>query len=221
MNSRRDNKPADVDTDLQQPAATQHPSTHDSDIDEETTEAAFAQAMDENELDADALPSKSQLKREAQELFNLGVQLVELGGMERAAIPMDSVLDDAVTLGASITAHSARKRQLLYIGKLLRKRDVTDIRAALDAISARSRGVAQRHKATEQWRERLLENEKQALSELIDTYGQRVNVQSLRQLIRKARQERQRQAPPTAQRQLFRLLRDLVEGDGADQHPDA
>jgi ribosome-associated protein len=167
--------------------------------------------MNDWDDDEDLGPSKSELKRQVRELQDLGDELVALPPAELDALGLPDDLRDAVIEGRRITAHGARVRQRLYIGKLLRRIDAEPIRAALARRAETDRQRVRREHAIEQWRERLLADEAAAWTEL----GGRVDpgeLQQLRSLVRQARAERDATRPPAAARQLFRRLRELLAG---------
>jgi ribosome-associated protein len=156
-------------------------------------------------------PSKSELKRQVRDLQDLGDELVALPPVELDALDLPEDLLDAVIEGRRITAHGARVRQRLYIGKLLRRIDVEPIREALSRRADVDRQRVRREHVIEQWRERLLADDPAAWTEL----GGRVqgrDLQQLRSLSRQARAERDAARPPAAARQLFRRLRELLAG---------
>ena len=78
-------------------------------------------------------PNKSLLKREAEDMKRLGDELVRMAPADLAQIPLPENLRDAIELARRISAHGGAARQRQLIGKLLRKNDVTEIRAALEA----------------------------------------------------------------------------------------
>jgi ribosome-associated protein len=165
--------------------------------------------MDERDDFEDEGPSKSELKRQVRELQDLGDELVALPPVELDALELPDDLRDAVIEGRRITAHGARVRQRLYIGKLLRRIDVEPIRAAMARRAEVDRQRVRREHVIEQWRERLLADESGAWTEL----GERIppaDLQQLRSLTRQARAERDAARPPAASRQLFRRLRELL-----------
>ena len=165
--------------------------------------------MNEWDDDEDLGPSKSELKRQVRELQDLGDELVALPPVELDALDLPDDLRDAVIEGRRITAHGARVRQRLYIGKLLRRIEVDPIRAALARRAEIDRQRVRREHVIEEWRGRLLADEAAAWTEL----GGRVppgDLQQLRSLVRQARAERDASRPPAAARQLFRRLRELL-----------
>ena len=167
--------------------------------------------MSERDEFEDEGPSKSELKRQVRALQDLGDELVALPQVELDALGLPDDLYDAVMEGRRITAHGARVRQRLYIGKLLRNVDVEPVRAALARRADVDRQRIRREHVIEQWRERLLADEAAAWTEL----GNQVpagDLQPLRALVRQARAERDAARPPAASRQLFRRLRELLSG---------
>ena len=158
----------------------------------------------------DERPSKSQRKREARALFELGRTLVELPPSRLGAVPLDADLLKAIEFTRSVTAHVARKRELQHLAKLLRRIDAAPIRDALEAMDNEARQLTARHHRAERWRDRLIDEGDAAVSALCEARDD-VDVQALRQLIRNAQRERRRDKPPAAARSLFRSLRELDE----------
>jgi ribosome-associated protein len=159
----------------------------------------------------DEPPSKSQRKRDMAALRELGEELLGLSASALDSIPMPQELRDAVDQAKAITAHGGRKRQLQYIGKLMRDTDAAPIRDALEQRGRQSRAEAQHFHKLEQLRDRLLEEGESVVDEICERHP-RAERQRLRQLLRQARKERELQQPPKSARQLFRYLRELEEG---------
>jgi ribosome-associated protein len=158
---------------------------------------------------ADEPPSKSELKRQSRDLQDLGQALVDLPPAEFDALPVPEDLRDAVVAARRITSHGARVRQRLYIGKLLRNIDPEPIREALANRAQVDRQRVRREHVIEAWRDRLLTDEPAAWTELVALVGAD-NLPQLRSLVRQARAERDAARAPSAARQLFRRLRDLL-----------
>jgi len=163
--------------------------------------------------DAAQPPSKTRRKADMHALQDLGEALVGLDArrfdvvVEEAQLPERLV--DAIRAARSITAHGGRRRQLQYVGKLMRGVNPAPIRARLDAwAEGRDADAAKLH-ALERLRERLL-TEPAALDDLVATHPT-VDRPRLRSLIAKAKDERARSAPPHAFRELWRALRELPE----------
>lgn len=162
-------------------------------------------------------PSKSQRKRDARALFELGRDLVGLNQSTLDRLPLDGRLLDAIEEARSIKSHIARKRQLQHIAGILRSMDATPISEALEAIQNEARQLTARQHRVEAWRDRLLDEGDTALQALLsgNVGGE---AQTIRQLVRNARREADRGQPPAAARKLFRLLREL---DASDPLPPA
>jgi len=159
----------------------------------------------------DALPSKSELKRQSRDLQDLGDELVELPVAEFEALALPEDVRDAVAAARRITSHGARLRQRLYIGKLLRRIDVEPVREALARRGEIDRQRVLRERAIEKWRDRLLADDASAWTELASLVAA-ADLQLLRGLARQARAEQAAARPPAAARQLFRRLREMLPG---------
>jgi ribosome-associated protein len=157
----------------------------------------------------DRRPSKTQRKKAVHALQDLGMELVELPEERLAAIDLPERLRDAVMAARTITAHEARRRQMQYIGKIMRKVDAEPIRAALDGWRAKSDSHTAEHKRVESWRERLLADEA-ALAALAAEYP-RADTSRLAVLIRNVARERAAGQPPRSFRELYQALRALIE----------
>lgn len=163
----------------------------------------------EDTPDFDDLPSKSQRKRDMDALQDIGAELTELNEQQLASIALPENLRDAVLVARGMKHNEARRRQVQYIGKLMRQVDPAPIRVKLDGfLSVSAEQTAQLHHI-ERWRERLLA-EPQSVSEFIAAYPQ-ADSQQLRTLIRNTAEERARAKPPKHFRALFQMIRELVE----------
>ena len=153
-------------------------------------------------------PSKSQRKREMHQLQALGERLVELNQEQIAGIPLGTELLQALEEMRRIKGREARRRQLQYIGRLMRHEDGDAIAAALERLRAGGIEQTRRLHQLERWRDRLIEQGDGALGELIATHPG-ADRQQIRQLVRSARREQELNKPPVASRKLFRYLRSL------------
>ncbi len=162
-------------------------------------------------------PSKSQLKREMTALQDLGAELVALSKERLAKIEMPERLRDALLDAQRFTKHEARRRQMQYIGKIMRDVDAAPLRAAMDEINGVSEAANIRQHRLEKLRARLMEDEAVCAEIARDYPG--ADIQHLRQLRRNALKEAERGKPPRSFRELFRELRELegtAAGDAAD-----
>jgi ribosome-associated protein len=168
----------------------------------------------DNDADGYSGPSKSQLKREMTALQDLGAELVALSKERLAKIDMPERLRDALLDAQRFTKHEARRRQMQYIGKIMRDIDASPLRAAMDEIKGNSEAATIRQHRLERLRTRLMEDEA-VFSEVARDYPA-ADIQHLRQLRRNALREAQQGKPPRAYRELFRELREL-EGQAGTQ----
>ncbi|MBB3813861.1 ribosome-associated protein [Xanthomonas arboricola] len=157
--------------------------------------------------------SRSQQRREALEIFDLGEKLVALTPAQLAKLPVPESLIPHIEESKRITSHIAHKRQLAFLAKHMRREDDETLAAIRDALDANSdtarREVAAIHRV-ERWRERLLAEGDVALAELLEAYPA-ADRQQLRQLVRNAIHERAKNKPPRAYRELFQVLRELFQ----------
>jgi ribosome-associated protein len=155
-------------------------------------------------------PSKTRRKKDMQALQDLGAQLVALSAERLARVPLPESLADAVQEARRITSHEGRRRQMQYIGKLMRGVDPAPIQAALDAFAGVSKAEVARQHRIERLRLELLEDEG-VLHRIASTWPG-ADLQHLRVLRRNALKERDQNKPPRSFRELFKVLRDLDAG---------
>lgn len=160
--------------------------------------------------DESAGPSKSRLKRDMHALQALGERLVELPAsqFDRLVLPVELV--DAVTLARRITAREGRRRQLQFVGKLMRRVDADAIRAQLELDDERHRLETAVMHAAERWRDALIESPER-VAEFAQRHPSAARV--LHPLIRSARAEHARQQRGRHYRELYRELRDVLRAD--------
>lgn len=162
----------------------------------------------------DAL-SKTRRKKQMHDLQDLGEELVALADDQLAGLDLPERLRDAVLEARGITKHEARRRQMQFIGKLMRHVDAEPIRARIAALKTVSHAEVARLHLIEEWRSRLLA-EPGALADFLAHYPD-ADQERLRNLMRLAEEEKARGKPPRGFRQLFQLVRDTVarrDGDG-------
>jgi ribosome-associated protein len=161
-------------------------------------------ADDEEELP----PSKTKIKKQMHELRDLGKELTELGKDQLAQLDIPENLRDAIREMKNINKFGAQRRQMQYIGKLMRDVDPAPILARLDAWKGKSQHhIAYMH-LLERWRDRLMESDS-ALTELLAAHPQ-ADAQRLRALIRNAQKEIEAGKPPKNFREIFQVLRDII-----------
>ena len=168
-------------------------------------------------------PSRSQKRREALDVLELAKALVALTPAQLARVPVPEPTLPHIEDARRITSNIAHKRQLAFLAKQMRKLDDEELQAMRDALDEKSETsraeVAALHRV-EAWRTKLVDGGDEALAELLDLYPE-ADRQRLRQLVRNALDERKRNKPPRAFRALFRELRGVMLGTGADTDTDA
>ena len=161
-------------------------------------------------LEEEVQPSRTKRKHDDQALQDLGEQLVAVGEDKLAGLDLPERLRDAVTQARGISKFGALRRQMQYIGRLMREEgDAESIRAQVDAWKGVSIEETARLHLLERWRVRLLKDEK-ALEALITEYP-RADIPQLRALIRNARRDAQAGKPPKSFRELFQVLRETLD----------
>lgn len=134
-----------------------------------------------------AAPSKTQIKQAMHELQALGATLLELPDAQLDEIEMEDSLRTALRTMRTLRSREALRRQMQYVGKLLRVAEVEPLRRAIADYRAGRNQAAQAFQEIEDWRERLLADDAElnAWSEACPA----TDVQRLRVLIRNARRE--------------------------------
>ena len=155
--------------------------------------------------------SKSEIKRDAEDLKQLGEKLVNLTKAKLTKVPLDDSLKDAIELAQRLQKE-ARRRQLQYIGKLLRSIDAEPIREALEKIENKhNQQQAMLHKL-EILRDELVAKGDVALTDLLNEHPS-ADRQQLRNLIRAAQKEKEQNKPSKAYREIYQILKTLILED--------
>ena len=155
-------------------------------------------------------PNKSQAKRDSLHLLDVGESIIKLKTEEIQALDLPEELEQAVSTARKIKSRSGLKRQRLYIGKLLRSIDSEHIEVQLKKIQHRHDTNTAQFKRLEMWRDKLIENDKNILNDVISNYPE-LDRQHINQLIRAAQQEKNSDKTPTAARKLFKYLSELAD----------
>ena len=155
-------------------------------------------------------PNKTQLKRDSHDLVNLGESLLKLKPDEIRSLDLPEGLELAITTALKIKSRSGLKRQRLYIGKLLRNIDSEHVEAQLNKVQHRHDTNTAKFKRLEMWRDKLIDNDKDILNDIIVSYPE-LDRQHINQIIRTAQQEKKLNKTPTAARKLFKYLSELAE----------
>ncbi len=164
-------------------------------------------------------PSKSQRKREMTALQKTGEQLVNESADRIKRTPMPENLREAILECQRIRNHEGRRRQLQYIGKIMRSLDeevIATINRTIESWRGLSKADTLLMHALENQREKLLADER-ALTEFLHKYPQ-ADIQQLRTLIRNAKKETAANKPPKAYREIYRLLKQIMTASPLPEH---
>lgn len=153
--------------------------------------------------------SKSQRKRDSTALQDMGKELFELSRDQLKKMDLPESLLAALLEAKRLTSHGAMRRQMQYIGKVMRDIEIEPINQQLAAIRGESNIAKAAFHALENWRSRLIEDDA-ALNAWLAVHPE-TDVQQFRQLIRNARKEAAEAKPPKSSRALFKLLREYSE----------
>jgi ribosome-associated protein len=159
--------------------------------------------------EADEPTSKTKLKAEADAAQNIGKKLIDLSKDRLIKLNLPETLFDAVMEAKRLTANGAVRRQLQYLGRLMRDIDSAPIVEQLHRWEGKHNEENARFHIMERWRTRLIA-EPIALQEFLTNYPQ-ADIQQLRTLIRNAQREEAAQKPPKSSRELFKLIREVSE----------
>ena len=157
---------------------------------------------------AEAQVSKSERKREMHALQALAERLSRLNPQQWQQFDFSEPMKAALDESRRIKGHNATRRHVRRLGKLLQHEDNEQVRVLFQRIDHQHRADNQRFHRLEHWRDRLLENGDKVLEELLDVCPN-IDRAQLRQLVRAAKQERERHKPPTNTRKLFKYLKEL------------
>lgn len=146
------------------------------------------------------------MKKEATVRQKIGERLVSLSDDQLGRMAVPAELMAAIRDIRPMKSHGARRRQLQYIGTLMRSVDVAPIEQALLEIEQGAYRQARSFQRLETWRDRLVAGDEELMDELLATFPE-ADRQRLGQLVRSARKEKAKNAPPKSARNLFRYLK--------------
>ncbi|MEH6559040.1 MAG: ribosome biogenesis factor YjgA [Oceanicoccus sp.] len=153
--------------------------------------------------------SRSEMKRDMLELQRLGESIVKLSPGQFATIPLDDeILAEAIHTARRIKHREGLRRQMQFIGKLMRKIDTSDISAAFQKLQDGRKAEARKFHELELWRDHLIEMGPNATEEVVTKYPQ-ADRQHIRQLITQAGKEKGANKAPASSRKLFRYLKEI------------
>lgn len=154
--------------------------------------------------------SRTQRKLASQTLQKLGLDITKLPASIRHTLPLNEILRHELERLRTTTNNVAKKRQMQFVGKLLRREDPEPLLTALRNYEQRGQEQTARQHRAERWRDYLLSQGDEAIHNLLQQHPE-LDRQTLRQLVRQSHLETANKKPPSASRKLFRLLhkRDL------------
>lgn len=163
-------------------------------------------------------PNKTQIKKDMAVLFALSEEMSELPAGQLKTLELPEIINKAVVEVSGMPHKGARKRLLKFIAGQLNKIDIEPILEKLSRIKNKSAHAVREHHIVERWRDRLIAEGNDALTELLDEQPH-ADRQLLRQLLRNAQKEAETGKPPKSSRLLYRQLKELfkVEGEPDDE----
>lgn len=159
--------------------------------------------------DDDQPKSKTRVKQEMHALQDLGEELTHLNKDQLATIPLPDALYEAIMQAKGMNKREALRRQLQFIGKLMRRTDTTEIQTAYDRLREDHDRVTRSLHLIEQWRDDLINGSDDVITRFFESFPE-ADRQQLRNLVRGAKQEASQQKPPAQARKLFKFIRDQV-----------
>lgn len=163
----------------------------------------------QNGIDDSDRPSKTEVKRQMHALTDLGKDLCDLPFEKIKSAPVSERLTEAIAEFHKCRSFGAKKRQLMYIGKLMRSEEHEEISAWINGETLEQKQQVLTMHAAEQWRDKLIESPN-ALSDFIASYPD-ASQMGLNNLIRQTKIERDAKKPPKLYRQLYKKLFELIE----------
>ncbi len=161
-------------------------------------------------------PNKTQIKKEMATLFALSEELSALSAVQIKSLELPEIIDKAVIEATKMSHTGARKRLLKYIAGHLHKIDVDPILERLARIKNTSVHAVREHHIAEHWRDKLIAEGNEALTEFLYEYDH-ADRQQLRQLMRNAQKEAELAKPPKSSRLLYQYLKSLLQIEGEEE----
>ena len=173
----------------------------------------YGEAADGPDAGDDARPSKTRLKQQSQDLQDLGMAVAALSDVRLAAIEMPDLLRDAIETYRRTKSHEGKRRQMQYVGKLMRKADEAALREAVALATIGSAQAALALHQAEQWRAELMADD-DAMTRWLQVHPD-TDTQQLRSLVRAARRDAAGLTPearqPKSVRELFQFIKPMLE----------
>jgi ribosome-associated protein len=158
-------------------------------------------------------PNKTQIKKDIAALFALGEEMAELSSDQLNTLMLPEKILRAVHEVSGMPHKGARKRLLKYIAGQLHLIDAAPIIEKMARIKNKSAHAVREHHLAEQWRDRLIAEGNEVVTEFLDDFPE-ADSQQLRQFIRNAQKEFAASKPPKSARLLYRYIKDILQNDG-------
>ena len=151
----------------------------------------------------DSIKSKTQLKKEADDIQQFGIEISNLPNHKIKELSLSDEIIEAIIFYKEIKKNSAKRRQAQNLGKLLRGFDLSNVTQEMDTLKAFSRLQVKFEHEAELWRDKLI-NDQSALNEYINEF--QPDLTNLNQTINAARKEFQSDKKSKNYRNLYRII---------------
>ena len=151
----------------------------------------------------DSIKSKTQLKKEADDIQQFGIEISNLPNHKIKELSLSDEIIEAIIFYKEIKKNSAKRRQAQFLGKLLRDFDLSNVTQEMDTLKAFSRLQVKFEHEAELWRDKLI-NDQSALNEYINEF--QPDLTNLNQTINAARKEFQSDKKSKNYRNLYRII---------------
>tara|TARA_B100000768_G_C11209654_1_gene345446 strand:+ start:241 stop:732 length:492 start_codon:yes stop_codon:yes gene_type:complete len=160
------------------------------------------------DTDTEIVISKTELKKDSKKIQDFGRKISQLTVKNIEIFNFSSKTYEAIIDLKNLKSNSAKKRQVQYVGKLLRETDLTHAFLIMKHLKVSSQKEIQKNHTIEKWRDKLLSSA-ESITEFFDEYPN-INRQLIRQAITNAQKEKKEEKPPKYSRQLFKIIKDII-----------
>ena len=160
------------------------------------------------DIDTGIVISKTELKKDSKKIQDFGRKISQLTIKNIEIFNFSSKTYEAIIDLKNLKSNSAKKRQVQYVGKLLRETDLTYAFLIMKQLKVSSQKEIQKNHTIEKWRDKLLSSA-DSITEFFDEYPN-INRQLIRQAITNAQKEKKEEKPPKYSRQLFKIIKDII-----------
>lgn len=167
--------------------------------------------MPESEKQLPDEESRTHRKKEMLELQDLGKTLTTLTESQLDKIPISDEMKAIIRTYGTLKTNESRRRHMQYIGKKMRSVDAEAVRKAVENVQRDNAMQVNKFHDVEAWREQLILEGDEGLQKLLTQYPD-IDRQHVRQLIRKAQHDRKVEKKTGGELELFRFLRELLQG---------